>query len=110
MPFNNASHHTQCTRYFYVETQMEENHEILFNIYIFNITSTGSTNFQDSLGPIGRRHRRPVYRLQHEGSYNSLDSLAPTGRSIQTEGSYNYLNSPTTIGRRLQPSSLQAST
>jgi hypothetical protein len=54
-----------------------------FLIYIFNITFTGSTNFQNSPAPTGRRNQPPIYRLQPEGSYNSLNSPTPTGRRLQ---------------------------
>jgi hypothetical protein len=47
----------------------------------------------------GRRLQPPIYRLQPEGSYNSLNSLAPTRRRLQPpefsrlqpEGGYNHL-------------------
>jgi hypothetical protein len=58
----------------------------------------------------GRRLQPPIYRLQPEGSYNSLNFLAPTRRRlqppdfrIQPEGSSNSLSSLTPTGRRLQP-------
>jgi hypothetical protein len=39
------------------------------------ITFIGSTNFQNSPAPTGRRLQPPVYRLQPEGSYNSPNFL-----------------------------------
>jgi hypothetical protein len=53
---------------------------IMFFLYNKNITFKGSYNFQYFLeggtNPL-------VYMLQPEGSYNSLDSPAPTGRRLQ---------------------------
>jgi hypothetical protein len=43
---------------FYVETQMGENHIMLF-LYHVKITFIGSTNFQYSPTPTGRRHQPP---------------------------------------------------
>jgi hypothetical protein len=66
------------------------------------ITFIGSTEFQNSPTPT-RRHQPHIYKIQLEGSYNSLDFPVPTGRRLQPKGSYNYLYSPTLNGRRLQP-------
>jgi hypothetical protein len=80
-------------------------------IYILNITFTRSTNFQNSPTPTRRRKKPPIYRLQHEGSYNSINSPTPTRRQLsnplvyrnQPKGSSNSLDVPYPTGRRLQP-------
>jgi hypothetical protein len=59
---------------------MGENHKMFS--YISKITFIGNTNFQNYLAPTGRRLQPPIYRLQPEGSYNSLNSTAPTGRRL----------------------------
>jgi hypothetical protein len=58
-----------------------------------------------------RRLQPPIYRLQLEGSYNSLNSLAPTPLilRLQPEGSSNSLCSPTPTRRRLRPPFLTSS-
>jgi hypothetical protein len=70
----------------------------------------------NSPAPTGRRLQPPIYRLQPEGSYNSLNSPAPTGRRLQPpiyrlqpEGSSNSMYSPTPTGRRLRPPFLSPS-
>jgi hypothetical protein len=87
---------------------MGENHIMLS--YISNITFIGSTNFQNSLAPTEKRHQPPVYRIQPEGSYNSLYFPSQTqGGSnpliyrLQPKGSYKSMYSPTPTRRRLQP-------
>jgi hypothetical protein len=67
---------------FYVETQMGENHKMLFNIYLEYYIHM-KHQLPNSPAPTGRRHQPPIYMLQPEGSYNSLNSPAPTGRRLQ---------------------------
>jgi hypothetical protein len=71
---------------------MEENHGTLFNIYLeyyihrnHQLPRFSSTNW--------KKAPTLVYRIQPEGSYNSLNSLAPTGRKLQPEGMSNSLDS-----------------
>jgi hypothetical protein len=81
---NNASHHTQIhsTPVFYVETQMGENHRMLS--YISKDYIHRKHQLPNSPTPTGRRIQPPIYKLQPEGSYNSLNSPATTGRRLQT--------------------------
>jgi hypothetical protein len=78
-------HHiiTTDTQYtiFYVETQMGENHGMLS--YISKYYIHRKHQLPNSPAPTGRRLQPPIYRLQPEGSYNSLNSPAPTGRRLQ---------------------------
>jgi hypothetical protein len=68
---------------------MGENHKILS--YISKNTFIGSTNF-------------PILQLQLEGGYDPLFTR------LQPEGSYNSLNSLAPTRRRLQPPDSQAPT
>jgi hypothetical protein len=77
--YNHIIHNTQE---FYMETQMGENHRTLFNIYLEYYIHR-KHQLPNSPAPTGRRHQPPIYRLQPEGSYNSLNSPAPTGRRLQ---------------------------
>jgi hypothetical protein len=60
---------------------MGENHIMLF-LYIKRIHSLEAPT-SDSPATTGRRLQPPILRLQPEGSYNSLNSLAPTRRRLQ---------------------------
>jgi hypothetical protein len=111
---------------------MGENHKC-FLIYQ-NITFIGSTNFQNSPAPTGRRIQPPIYRLQPEGIYNSLvlsssnplfigsnlkeattpcilqlqleGGSNPLVYRLQPEGSYDSLYSPAPIEGGYNPLSL----
>jgi hypothetical protein len=63
-------------------TQMRENHKIHF-LYIKRIHSLEAPT-SDSPTTTGRRLQPPVPRLQPKGSYNSLNSPAPTRRRLQS--------------------------
>jgi hypothetical protein len=80
---------------------MGENHKMIF-LYIKRIHSLEAPT-SDSPTTTGRRLQPPVLRLQPEGSYNSLNSLAPTRRRLQPpefsdsnnpKGGYNHLSLP----------------
>jgi len=68
-----------------VERQTGENHIMLF-LYHVKITFTGSTKFQDSSKPIGRRHKPKgrsnslIYQHRLEGGTNPLALPTLTGR------------------------------
>jgi hypothetical protein len=96
----NISNITSNTQYIiiYVETQMGENHIMIF-LYIKEYIHW-KHQLSNSSTVTGRRLQPPIYRLQPEGSYNSLNSLA--------SGDYNSLNSLASGGYnplilRLQP-------
>jgi hypothetical protein len=74
---------TSRTKYtnIYVETQMGENYEMLS--YLYKEFIHRKHQLPNSLDAIGRRLQPPIYRLQPEGSYKSLYSLAPTIRRLQ---------------------------
>jgi hypothetical protein len=59
---------------------MGENHRMLS--YISKDYIHRKHQLPNSPAPTGRRLQPPIYRLQPEGSYNSLNSPAPTGRRI----------------------------
>jgi hypothetical protein len=76
-----TSTNTQYTR-IYVETQMGENHGMIF-LYVRRNTFIGSTNFPIFQLQLEGGSNPLILRLQPEGSYNSLNSLAPTRRRLQ---------------------------
>jgi hypothetical protein len=79
----NITSRTQYTS-IYVETQMGENHIMLS--YIYQEFIHRKHQLPNSPAATGRRLQPPIYRLQPEGSYNSLNSLAPTRRRLQPPG------------------------
>jgi hypothetical protein len=64
---------------------MGENHKMLS--YIYQEYIHWKHQLPNSPAKTGRRLQPPIYRLQPEGSYNSLNFLA------QLEGGYNPMNS-----------------
>jgi hypothetical protein len=93
---------------------MGENHRIIFNIYLeyyihrkHQLPNFSNTNWKEA--------PTPIYRLQPEGSYNSLilqlqleGGSNPLVYRLQPEGSSNSLDSPAPTGRRLQPPSFMS--
>jgi hypothetical protein len=57
----------------------------------------------NSLAPTGRRLQPPIYMLQPEGSYNSLDSSTPTRRRLQTPNLQALKEDTTPCVLQLQP-------
>jgi hypothetical protein len=76
---------------------MGENHRMIS--YIYQEFIHRKHQLPNSPAATGRRLQPPILRLQPEGSYNSLNSLAPTRRRLQPpgfswlqpEGGYNHL-------------------
>jgi hypothetical protein len=60
---------------------MGENHKTIS--YISKYYIHRKHQLPNSLEPTGRRLQPIIYKLQPEGSYNSLYSLAPTRRRLQ---------------------------
>jgi len=65
-----------------METQMGEKNKNISNIYLeyyihknHQLPKFSSTNWKEA--------PTPIYELQPEGSYNTLNSLASTGRRLQ---------------------------
>jgi hypothetical protein len=80
-----------------METQMGENHIMLS--YIYQEFIHRKHQLPNSPVATGRRLQPPIYRLQPEGSYNSLNSLGSNQKEattpwvlrLQPEGGYNHL-------------------
>ena len=78
---------------------MGENHQMFS--YIYQEYIHRKHQLPNSPAPTGRRLQPPIYRIQPEGSYNSLNSPVTTGRRIQPEGSFNSLCSLAPTRRRI---------